>query len=147
MKQRHWLCLEQMSECQTKAGNQEWFWKICKIENLKTWKLWKHWKWSFGHAEKLLFSCLGSKVTVYRWKCQCFFGTSTSTHPDIRVHGAGSQLKSFIVYWWLQEGRRQKLKYYFKFYWLRLSYSQPKVNRLKCNVICEQRSTILVHPE
>ena len=31
------------------------------------------------HAEQLLFSCLCSKVAVYRWKCQWFFWTSTAT--------------------------------------------------------------------
>ena len=51
-----------MSESQTGAGN------------LKT--------------EQLLFSCLGSKVTVFSRKLQWFFST------DIRVHRAGSQLKN-----------------------------------------------------
>ena len=50
--------------------------------------------WSSGHAEQLLFSCLGSKVAVYSWKCQWFFLDLISTpSTDIRVHRAGSQLK------------------------------------------------------
>ena len=35
--------------------------------------------WSLGHAEQLLFSCLGWKLSVYRWKWQCFFLTSSSS--------------------------------------------------------------------
>ena len=46
--------MEKMSECQTKAGNQE-FQSLNVIENLKTLK---HRKLSLGHAEQLLFSCL-----------------------------------------------------------------------------------------
>ena len=54
---------------------------------------WKHWKWSLGHAEKLLFSCLCSKLTVYSWKLQWFFLTSSSCSAcELRVHRAGSQL-------------------------------------------------------
>ena len=45
------------------------------------------------HAEQLLFSCLCSKVTVYSWKLQCFFGTSVS-YREFRVHRACSQLKT-----------------------------------------------------
>ena len=33
------------------------------------------------HAEQLLFSCLCSKVSVYRWKWQCFFGSQQQHHP------------------------------------------------------------------
>ena len=29
--------------------------------------------WSLGHVEQFLFSYLGSKVTVYKWKWHCFF--------------------------------------------------------------------------
>ena len=52
--------------------------------------------WSSGHAEQLLFSCLCSKVSVYRSKCQCFFFDIIilSTLPCyFTVHRAGSQLK------------------------------------------------------
>ena len=46
------------------------------------------------HAEQLLFSCLCSKVTVYRRKLQCFFWTSASSSSrEFRSHRAGSQLK------------------------------------------------------
>ena len=49
------------------------------------------------HAEQVLFSCqtLGSKVTVYSRKLQCFFLDLllTTLSSDIRVHRAGSQLK------------------------------------------------------
>ena len=45
---------------------------------LALWKLWKP-KWSLGHAEQLLFSCLCSKVAVYSRKLQCFFGTASSS--------------------------------------------------------------------
>ena len=37
---------------------------------------------SSGHAEQLLFSCLGSKVTVYSRKLQCFF----LPHPHHPIH-------------------------------------------------------------
>ena len=49
-----------MSECQTKAGNQECFEKLEEIENLSLSQL------SISHAVQLLFSCLCSKVTDYR---------------------------------------------------------------------------------
>ena len=62
----------EMSESQIGAGNLKRL-KTWKFENLKTWKLWKHWKWSLGHAEQLLFSCLCSKVSVCRWKWQWLF--------------------------------------------------------------------------
>ena len=49
------------------------------------------------HAEQFLFSCLGSKVTVYCRKLQCFFFDSHSlltTLPcEFGSHRAGSQLK------------------------------------------------------
>ena len=39
--------------------------------------------WSLGHVEQPLFSCLGWKLSVYRWKWQCFFWTSAATAtPD-----------------------------------------------------------------
>ena len=38
----------------------------------------------------MLFSCLGSKVTVYSRKLQWFFASSC----EFKVHRAGSQLKS-----------------------------------------------------
>ena len=53
--------------------------------------------WSSGHAEQLLFSCLGSKVTVYSRKLQWFF--LDIIFLDITLpcewtnHRAGSQLK------------------------------------------------------
>ena len=55
------------------------------------------------HAEQVLFSCLGSKVTVYSRKLQWFFLDLTLTtlitlSPDIRVHRAGSQLKSIAIF-------------------------------------------------
>ena len=51
---------------------------------------------SLSHSEQLLFSCLGSKVTVNSRKLQCFFGPPH--HPFtltcyFRCHRAGSQLK------------------------------------------------------
>merc|ERR1712077_159485 len=50
------------------------------------------------HGEQLLFSCLGSKVTVYSRKLQCFFFDSllllsSTLSCYFRVHRAGSQLK------------------------------------------------------
>ena len=61
-------------------------------------KILKTWNWKCWHAEQLLFSCLGSKVTVYRRKLQCFFFDHhhhSTLSCDIRVHRAGSQLKTF----------------------------------------------------
>ena len=52
--------------------------------------------WSLGHAEQLLFSCLGSKVTLYSRKLQCFFWdiiSSITLTCYWRVHRAGSKLK------------------------------------------------------
>ena len=73
-----------MSERQTKPGNQECFAKLAKLAN-----------WSLGHAEQLLFSCLCSKVTIYRWKWQWVFLDSQCTlFCEFRVHWAGSQLKN-----------------------------------------------------
>ena len=49
----------------------------------------------------LLFSCLCSKVTVYRWKWQWVFLdilSSSTRAPDIRVHRAGSQLKTIAIF-------------------------------------------------
>ena len=37
------------------------------------------------HAEQLLFSCLGSNVTLHRWKCQCFFLTATPSPVTLDV--------------------------------------------------------------
>ena len=50
--------------------------------------------WSLGHAEQILFSCLCSKVGIYRWKWQCVF--LDSHRCDFWVHRAGSQLKKLI---------------------------------------------------
>ena len=72
--------------------------------------------WSSGHAEQLLFSCLGSKVTVYSRKLQCFFLTSwffidktfhlcffwdhiSTRSINITVHRAVSQLKKISICW------------------------------------------------
>ena len=78
--------------------------------------------WYLGHAEQLLFSCLCSKLTVYRWTWRCFWDhVHITPHPltfDIRVHRAGSQLKiqmlltaagnqSVCVFWYL--GHAEKL--------------------------------------
>ena len=56
-------------------------------------------------AEQLLFSCLCSKITVYCRKLKCFFYIYiimiSTTHTflcEFWVHGAGSQLKTCIVY-------------------------------------------------
>ena len=48
------------------------------------------------HAEQLMDSCLCSKVSVYRSKCQFFFDILLliTLSCDFRVHRAGSQLKS-----------------------------------------------------
>ena len=99
-----------MSECQTKAGNQECYWKheklsICHSLNLLnnfcfhvskvtptrslshslTLALSHSFTLSFTHSrygEQLLFSCLCSKVTVYiHINVHAFFGTSTNTTP------------------------------------------------------------------
>ena len=83
---------KKMFECQTKAGTRNskgW------IENLKNLKTWKHWKWSLEHAEQLLFSCLCSKVTDYKWNWQCvFFDSSIITLTcEFRGYRAGSRLK------------------------------------------------------
>ena len=79
-----------MSESQTKAGNQD---KIKKFKKFEIFKNLNGLSWSSGHAEQLLFSCLGSKVAVYSWKCQWFFLDVIPPSGDIRVHKAGSQLK------------------------------------------------------
>ena len=42
------------------------------------------------HAEQLLFSCLSSKVTLYRWKWQCFLYHSLIT----KLHHRGSIFQS-----------------------------------------------------
>ena len=121
---------KKMSESQIKAGKREfkclahdqqrlfsclcskvtvyrWKWQCCcfLLQHLCQWHLSllsfiefidcsNSREWSLGHAEQLLFSCLCSKVTVYRWKWQCFFLTaSASSPPDITIHRAGSQLK------------------------------------------------------
>ena len=64
--------------------------------------------WSLGHAEQVLFSCLGSKVTVYSRKLQWFFFDILihTRSTDIRVHRAGSQLKTYS-----EQGFSQKLAY------------------------------------
>ena len=50
--------------------------------------------WSLGYAEQLLSLWPCSKVTVYRWKWQCFFDILLITSScDIKVHRAGSLLK------------------------------------------------------
>ena len=68
---------KKMSECQTKAGNQECFGKT--FTTFTTFTL------SFAlsrHAEQVLFSCLGSKVTVYSRKLQWdFLGHPHRRHP------------------------------------------------------------------
>ena len=53
---------------------------------------------SLGHAEQLLFSCVGSKVTTnIAENCNAFFFDSLSTlSGEIRVHRAGSQLKNSL---------------------------------------------------
>ena len=44
------------------------------------------------HAEQLLFSCLCSKVTIYRWNWQWFFLNCSNTLPcEWTNHRAGSQ--------------------------------------------------------
>ena len=49
-----------------------------------------------GHAQQLLFSCLCSKVTIYRRKWQCVFldlsSHSSTLSSQFRIHWAGSQL-------------------------------------------------------
>jgi len=81
--------------------------KLGTRENLKNWKFENFWNfeilnslsWSFGHAEQLLFSCLGSKFTVYSRKLQRFFD-SHSSHTlscEFANHRAGSQLKTYII--------------------------------------------------
>ena len=72
------------------------FINLQNLQNCKTCKLAKLANWSLGHAEQLLFSCLCSKVTVYRWKWQWFFfdlSLSTTLTCYFTVHRAGSQLK------------------------------------------------------
>ena len=99
-----WFCIsisakQKMSESRTKAGNQrkfENFWKFEKFEILNSLS------WSSGHAEQLLFSCLGWKVAVDSWKCQWFFLDLliTTRSTDIRVSRAGSQLKTLKFELW-----------------------------------------------
>ena len=68
-----------MSESQTKAGNQECFEKLEKL-SISLFSLLSLLSLTLSrHAEQLLFSCLGSKGTVYSRKLQCFFGTSPVT--------------------------------------------------------------------
>ena len=59
--------------------------------------------WSLGHAEQLLFSSLGSKVTIYCRKLQWLFfdiiiisSSSSTLSCEFTDHRAGSQLK--IIY-------------------------------------------------
>ena len=65
----------------------------CQVSNVKCLS------WSLGHAEQLLFSCLGWKLSVSGWKCQCFFlDTSSITLPcEFANHRAGSQLKKIRI--------------------------------------------------
>ena len=47
------------------------------------------------HMSYVKCLCLYSKVTVYRWKCQCVFWDLLliTLSSELRVHRAGSQLK------------------------------------------------------
>ena len=106
-----------MSECQTKAGNQECFEKLSLLALLSLFhslyldmlnnfyfhlyaqkSLSHSVNLSFTHsrhAEQVLFSSLCSKVAVNRRKLQwVFFYLLTTRSTDIRVHRAGSQLKN-----------------------------------------------------
>ena len=57
--------------------------------------------WSLVHAEQHLFSCLGSKVTVYSRKLQCFYFWDSlikiTLSCEFRYHRAGSQLKMLLT--------------------------------------------------
>ena len=99
------LFMKKMSKRQTLAGNQEcmnvWmFWTtFVFMSMLKTYShtfslslshshsfsLSHSFNLSFNHsrhAEQLLFWCLGSNVTLYRWKCQSFFLTAAASSPS-----------------------------------------------------------------
>ena len=67
--------------------SQDRRWEPVKFSKLANFE-----KWSLGHAQQLLIPCLCSKLTVYRWKLQCFFGQQP--HHPCHWHRAGSQLKS-----------------------------------------------------
>ena len=92
-----------MSECQTKAGNQDHTLTLshshCLALSLTHSHSLTHLLIHSRYAEQLLFSCLCSKVNIYRQKLQCgFLDSHSHSHhitlsPDIRVHRAGSQLK------------------------------------------------------
>ena len=88
--------MKKMSECETKS------WEPGML--LKTWKTWKPENFEntknypLGHAEQLLFSCLGSKVTVYCRKLECFFLDHHTPSGDTWVHRAGSQLKTCALW-------------------------------------------------
>ena len=67
---------------------------MCKLKSdcLSCCHMW-HWHW---HADQLLFSCLCSKVTDYKWNWQCVFFDSSSIITltyEFRGHRAGSQQK------------------------------------------------------
>ena len=47
--------------------------KVKARNQLCLWHMSKCLSWSLGHAEQLLFSCLCSKDTIYKWKWQSFF--------------------------------------------------------------------------
>ena len=101
----HWI--KNVELCSTTAGNLNSAFsshsqEILKFENLKiqNFYFWmRHVKclcWSSGHAEQLLFSCLGWKMSVYRRKWQCFFFDILliiTLSPDNTNSRAGSQLK------------------------------------------------------
>ena len=85
-----------MSERQTKVGNQECSAKLAKFATLA--------KLAFTHsrhAEQLLFSCLGSKVTVYSQQLQLLFLTSFTSSslpsPVSLEFRAGSKLKTMVT--------------------------------------------------
>ena len=72
-----------MSENQTKAWNQESYWKLEKLSH--------SFNLSFTlsqHVEIFLFSCLCSKVTVYSQKLQCFFWTSASASSSLFTYNS-----------------------------------------------------------
>ena len=89
-----------MSECQTKAGNRECFWKL---ENLKTWKPenfenTKNDPWDMPN--NFCFHVYAQKSLFIAENCNAFFLTSASAASaacEFRVSRAGSQLKIVIV--------------------------------------------------
>ena len=76
-----------MSECQTKAGNQECLAKLAKLTLAIS-----H-SFTLDMLNNFFFHVYAQKSLFIGQNVNGFFLTSSSSPPDIRVHRAGSQLK------------------------------------------------------